>query len=182
MLEGRVQQALVLAALVIFEGGSTRPRWLADSPQRATVMSVGELLPRADDRAGVAPDLAHVLETDLRGIGTQPLGEQGDLPMVNGDQDRAVGCDPLADERHEPVGELALAAIDERPVPEAAHRAVPSAQSQMSITRVRTGGTLRRIRRPLPSSPAHAWRSSRQPATSTNVRPEQSTLASPSRS
>ena len=74
---------------------------------------IQELLPGRNQTRRIAPDLVHVGELHVGGVGRQLGLEQRDLAGVHRHEHRLPGLDPGADERHRPGQEFLVARVEE---------------------------------------------------------------------
>ena len=121
--DGQVQQGFVELALLQFRRSATHPHRLADTANRyrallgAAAVPVDEVAPSRNDAGRVATDLAHVQEFDPLGVGAEGVAKGLNASRDDGDHDRLIPIDALADERQHRVQEALLTAIHQCLVP-----------------------------------------------------------------
>ena len=78
-----------------------------------------ELAPHGDDPGGIATDLRHVREPDVRGLPVELVAEQVDLLLAHDHEDRFLGAGGVADERPGTGDEVGEPVVEEGVVLEA---------------------------------------------------------------
>ena len=113
-------------ALVELGRSAALPHRLADPAHGGAGVGGDELGPHRDDPRRVRPDIEHVEEHDLVGVGAEGLAQQRDVLGQLGDQDRLTATDALLDERRDELPQAVRPVVERGCVPESlGHRCPP---------------------------------------------------------